>query len=235
MKQWLDRGPLPKGHLPCRVARCQADRVYPPARAGFCSKRIKTQLDELEPRTGAKPGTGLPIRVRNPIGETGRAGPGGCHSTYRRARPVALSHPGPLQSEAGVGIPESAPDGVIAKVKRRSSAWSSTRAGSLHPAITSNQVVRPTRLFAPFEAPWTMPGPGVLIVMDHICTQPSRTTGQNCGPNSRAPGIPSQPAGQQAEACLACGMVSIGVATSASSSDPLKRGGVVVRQGCFGS
>jgi len=45
-----------------------------------------SQLVELGPRTGAK--------FRNwaadlPVGETGRAGPSGCHSTYRRARPMA--------------------------------------------------------------------------------------------------------------------------------------------------
>lgn len=51
-----------------------------------------------------------------------------------------LRHPDPLELEGGVGVPECTPHGVIAKEKRRSSACSSERAGTLQPAITSHQV-----------------------------------------------------------------------------------------------
>lgn len=45
-----------------------------------------------------------------------------CSPLFWRARPVALGHPDPLDSEAGVGIRVGAPDGVIAMVERRSCA-----------------------------------------------------------------------------------------------------------------
>lgn len=54
-----------------------------------------------------------------------------------------LGHPNPLNPEAGVKLRAYSPDGVIAVEERRSCACSSTRAGNLHPASTSQPGVSP--------------------------------------------------------------------------------------------
>lgn len=54
-----------------------------------------------------------------------------------------LGHPNPLILEDGVKLRAHSPDGVIAMEERRSGACSSARAGSLHPASTSQPGVSP--------------------------------------------------------------------------------------------
>jgi hypothetical protein len=137
---------------------------------------MKSQLDELEPRTGAnrdlsadldgmsgrKTGRARPVDDSPPIGARGRW-------------PLGHGRP-PRSRERSRRIPTGEPDGVIAKVKRRRCACSSADAGTLHPAITSHQV-SPKRGFAPFESPGTRHGPGAFAVSDD--PQPSPRTGQN--------------------------------------------------------
>lgn len=128
-----------------------------------------------------------PLWVANPGGRRAARGRRGLrvHLLPVRAADGRLGHPNPLNLEAGVSMRGHSPDGVIAEDQRRSGACSSARAGSLHPAITSQPGVSPTERCPVRATPWTRPGPGVLVVLDHCWAQPNCTTRHICGANSR--------------------------------------------------
>lgn len=140
------------------------------------------RLDEPQLRTGCNRDLSEP-RWWQPGGRRAARAVVDCQSTSLAARPMATrsSRPPRIRRRSRHAC---TPDGVITMVDRRSSAWRSVRAGTLHPAITSYQV-SPKRGEAPFEPPWTTPGPGGLRRYDQVSAQPSPRTGRNCGTSSR--------------------------------------------------